>query len=183
MYWRQASLYYRHLDLAASQLAAMIEGEGDLAAPVPGCFPFDLKARGDFWGALSLVRMAEAAGLGRVGVSGLLMHPRFGPRLHLGGLVTTLDLPLVSRGGSTAPACPEGCRACREACPAQALDGRGGVDRLACVRKSSSTPLFNWFMRQGGFPQAQAELLVHLTAVDDHQMYTCLACVADCPRL
>lgn len=183
MYWRQANLHYRHLDLLASRLAAMIEGDTGAAALVPACYPFDLKSKGDFWGVVSLVKMAEAAGLGRVGVNGLLMHPRFGPRLHLSGLVTTLELPPLSAGGAEASPCPEGCRACLEACPAAALDGQGGVDRLACVRKSSQAPIFNWFMKHGGFKAEDAEVLVHLTTVDDHQMYSCLNCVSACRLL
>ncbi len=183
MYWRQANIYYRNLDLLTSNLAGMIEGQNEAAASVPACFPFDLKGFGDFWGFVNLARMAEAVGLGRIGRTGLLMHPDFGPRLHIGGLVTTLDLPQVTVGAGQAFTCPEDCHDCQTACPVDALDGQGRVDRVACVRKSSYSPLLEQFLKQKDSPISDPETLVNLTAVDDHQMYTCLECILACPRV
>ncbi len=181
MYWRQANLYYRQLDWLASQLAALIEGEDHAAAVVPCCFPFDVHKLGDFTGFVSLARMAQACGLGNIGKNGLVMHPQYGPRLHLGGLVTTIDLPETVVGGAGGKVCPEDCTACIEACPARALQGGGPVDRVACVRASSYSPLLNGFLGQKRLDAEELDTLVQLTAVDDHQMYTCLACVSACP--
>ena len=42
---------------------------------------------------MSLVRMAEAVGIGAIGKNGLLFHSEYGPRLMLGGVITTAALP------------------------------------------------------------------------------------------
>lgn len=183
LYWRQACLYYRHLDILASQLAALLEGPDHGAALVPTCFPFDVHSLGDFSGFVSLSWMAQACGLGVVGKNGMVMHPEYGPRLHFGGLITTLDLPQVSFGGGDKAICPEDCTVCIDACPAQALEGGGQVDRPACVRKSSYSPLVNLFLGGERLDKEQLDTLIQLTAVDDHQMYTCISCISACPLL
>lgn len=182
MYWRQANLYYRQLDWLSSQLAALIEGEDHAASVVPCCFPFDVHALGDFTGFVSLAWMAQACGLGVIGKNGMLMHTQYGPRLHLGGLVTTLELPETTVGGAgESPVCPADCTACVDVCPAGALEGSGPVDRIACVRASSYSPLLNGFLGGKRLEAKELDTLVQLTAVDDHQMYTCLSCVSACP--
>ena len=185
LYWRQANLYYRHLDLLSYELAARLEELGGVSCPVPACFPFDLIDRHDFVGYTSLPAMAQACGLGVMGKNGLLMHPQHGPRLHLGGVITTLELPLHTQGAGPAVPCPDDCTICRQACPAQALDGSGKVDRPACSAKSSHSPLLRYFLQQAPQPLdlPQMETLAHLTAIDDHQMYTCMECVRACPML
>jgi len=72
-YWRAANIYYRNMDMVLLQIARMIEEKGEVAAPVFGCFPYDVKDRGDFLGFMSLVKMAEAVGIGRTGKNGLLL--------------------------------------------------------------------------------------------------------------
>ena len=66
MYWRAANVYYRNIDAVLVRACSIVEGEGEVAVPAYGCFPYDIKGKGDFWGYMSLVRMAEAAGMGRV---------------------------------------------------------------------------------------------------------------------
>jgi len=55
-YWRAANTYYRNIDAMLMQLARIIEGTGEAAAPVFGCFPYDVKGKGDFRGYLSLAK-------------------------------------------------------------------------------------------------------------------------------
>ena len=62
-YWRAANIYYRNMDMVLLQIARMIEEKGEVATPVFGCFPYDVKDRGDFLGFMSLVKMAEAVGI------------------------------------------------------------------------------------------------------------------------
>ncbi len=71
----------------------LIEEKGEIAVPVYGCFPYNVLGKGDFWGYMSLVKMAEAVGIGKVGKNGLLFNSKYGPRLMLGGIVTTASLP------------------------------------------------------------------------------------------
>ncbi len=181
-YWRAAAIYYRHFDAIILQIARIIEQTGAIAVPVFGCFPYDLKAKGDFWGFLSLVKMAEAAGLGFSGKNGLLFNSTYGPRLLLGGLVTTAELPEAAWPDRDEAGCPEDCRVCQEACPARAIAPDGTVDRIACVKRSMKSPLFSYLMGTKKFDDSEAELINLVTAVDDHSMYTCLKCVASCPH-
>ena len=125
--------------------------------------------------------MAEKAGLGRIGKNGLLINATYGPRLILGGIVTTAELPSLSWPHKDDRGCPEGCSICREACPITAIDETDRVDRQRCIRYSMKSPMFSYFMKSGAFGHADAALINHLTAVDDHSMYTCVECVAACP--
>ena len=81
MYWRTVNVYYRHMDGTLIGAANIIEKRDEIAVPVFGCYPFDIKGRGDFWGNLSLVKMAEAVGIGKTGKNSLLFNAKYGPRL------------------------------------------------------------------------------------------------------
>lgn len=63
---------------------------------------------------VNLPALAARAGLGTLSPFGLLIHPRFGPRLILSGLRT--DLPLVTAPRWQGAGCSD-CLACLEACP------------------------------------------------------------------
>lgn len=180
-YWRTASVVYRHLDAILVRCAAMMEEDDELAVPVFGCFPYDIKEKGNFWGYVNLVKMAELSGLGKLGKNGLLVHPTAGPRLLLGGIVTTARLPAISPSHSRDAGCPEDCFACQEACPVHAIDHNGKVDRLKCVRHSMRSPLFTHMLKSGEVDEGDIAMVNQVTGVDDHSMYTCIACVASCP--
>jgi epoxyqueuosine reductase len=180
-YWRAANTYYRNIDALLMQLGRIIEETGEEAIPVYGCFPYEVRGRGDFWGYLSLVAMAESAGIGKTGKNGLLFNSRYGPRLILGGLVTTAALPEITWPEQKNRGCPEDCHVCQDNCPVGAIDKIGKVDRLACVKYSQKTPIFSYLMRTKTFDLADVPMLNHVTGVDDHAMYTCIKCVSTCP--
>ena len=181
MYWRAANIYYRNIDAILMQVARIIEEKGEIAVPVCGCFPYDIKGKGDFWGYMGLIKMAEAAGIGRVGKNGLLFNSKYGPRLLLGGVVTTASLPTMAWPEKDKKGCPENCFVCQEECPAKAIDKNGKVDRVACTKCSSKSPLFTYFMKKGQNNTEDIQMINHLTAVDDHSMYRCIQCVSVCP--
>jgi len=181
-YWRAANIYYRHIDSMLMQLARVIEETGETAVPVFGCFPYDVRGKGDFWGYLSLVKMGELTGIGRTGKNGLLFNSHYGPRLILGGLVTSAILTEMTWPERDNTGCPEGCNVCRENCPAEAIDKTGKVNRLACVRYSQKSPIFSYLIKTGNFDTSDVQLLNHVTGVDDHSMYTCTKCVSMCPH-
>jgi epoxyqueuosine reductase QueG len=181
IYWRAANIYYRNLDMILMSIARMIEEKGEIAVPVFGCFPYDVKGRGDLRGFMSLVKMAETAGIGKTGKNGLLFNSDYGPRLMLGGIITTADLPVMTWPQKDEKGCPDDCFACQEACPVDAIDKSGKVDRLACVKHSMKTPIFSYLMKTKAFDPSEAALINHVTGVDDHSMYTCINCVSKCP--
>ncbi|MFH1243308.1 MAG: hypothetical protein V1689_13225 [Pseudomonadota bacterium] len=182
MYWRTVNVYYRHIDAALINACRIIEERNEIAVPVYGCYPFDIKGRGDFWGYLSLVKMAEAVGLGKVGKNALLFNARYGPRLLLGGIVTTLSLPPMTWPERDDKGCPEGCIACQDLCPAGAIHKGGIIDRLACIQYSIKSPVFSYFMRLNEFDSRDVQMINHITAVDDHSWYLCIRCVSGCPH-
>jgi epoxyqueuosine reductase QueG len=183
MYWRTANVYYRNMDIVLTKAAALIEEKGQIAVPVYGCFPYDVKGKGDFWGYLSLVRMGEATGIGKIGKNGLLFHSKYGPRLMLGGIVTTAPLPSMARPEKDEKGCPEDCNICQGQCPVKAIDKTGKVDRIACIKHSMRSPIFSNFMKTASIGSEDIQMINHLTAVDDHSMYRCIRCVSTCPYI
>ena len=180
-YWRIANVIYRYLDAILTRCAAMLEGEGKLAVPVFGCFPYDVKGKGDFWGYVSLGKMSEVSGLGKLGKNGLLINSKAGPRLLLGGIVTTARLPAMTSCGRQETGCPKDCHVCQDACPVKAIERNGKVDRGKCVRHSMRSPLFSHLLKSGEVREADVGMLNQVSGVDDHSMYMCIACVAACP--
>jgi epoxyqueuosine reductase len=185
MYWRAASIYYRNIDMVLMRACSIIEekGEGDVAVPIYACFPYDIKGKGDFWAYMSLVKMAEAVGIGKVGKNGLLFSSKYGPKLLLGGIVTTASLPAMFWPDKDGKGCPEDCYICQEQCPVKAIDKSGKVDRVACIKYSMRSPIFSNLMKAGNFGSQDVQMINHVTAVDDHSMYRCIQCVSVCPYL
>lgn len=183
LYWRAANVYYRTIDAVVMKAAAIVEESGDSAAPVFGCFPYTIVGRGDFRGIVSLVAMGEAVGIGKKGKNGLLFSSRYGPRLLMGGLVTSAELSPETWPQGEEKGCPEDCRVCVENCPVSAIDEWGRVDGPACAKRSTRSPLFSAFMKMLKPEPEDVRMLNHLTAVDDHSWYQCIACVATCPYL
>lgn len=78
---------------------------------------------------LSFKLIAAAAGLGEIGLNGLLVHPQWGPRVHLRLLVTGARFAGTGRGSQNT--CTK-CGRCIEACPGKAISP-SGFDRAACA--------------------------------------------------
>jgi epoxyqueuosine reductase QueG len=124
---------YQELERISYSLGRVLEKEGYRAATVPAYSPVEmsLETKG-FVGAVSLRHVAEAAGLGKLGRSNLLITPDLGPRVRLGAVVTTASLnpntPL-SEGFC------EDCKSCVDACPVGALSEPGMTRTGRCVRQ------------------------------------------------
>ena len=183
MYWRAASIYYRNIDAVLMRACSIIEEKGEVAVPIYACFPYDIKGKGNFWAYVSLVKMAEAAGIGKVGKNGLLFNSKYGPKLLLGGIVTTASLPAMAWPEKDEKGCPKECFACQDQCPVKAIDKSGKVDRVACLKYSMKSPIFSSMMRKGEIPPQDVQMINHVTAVDDHSMYRCIQCVSVCPYM
>ena len=128
-----AGYIYGRLTKAAYDLASASRKLGLRALPLPatGC-PVDTRF---LQAVFSYKHAGQAAGLGKLGWSSLLITPAFGPRIRLSACLTEADLE------STLPveldlAC-ESCSICLESCPAGALaKPRSGeqyhINKFAC---------------------------------------------------
>ncbi len=181
MYWRAASIYYRNIDAVLMRACSIIDEKGEVAIPIYTCFPYDIKGKGDFWGYMGLVKMAEAVGIGKIGKNGLLFNSKYGPRLLLGGIITTASLPTIAWPENDEKGCPQECFTCQKQCPVKAIDKTGKVDRVACIKYSMRSPIFSNLMKAGNFGSEDVQMINHVTAVDDHSMYQCIKCVSECP--
>lgn len=127
-------VYYFHyqranilLDQTCLKLTAAIQEKGFDALPIPASQVIDWDKQ---LGSLSHREIARLAGHGWYGRNNLLVNPRFGSQVRYVTVLTDLplavDTPRESDCGS--------CRACRDACPAQAIT-ETGFCRDACHRK------------------------------------------------
>jgi epoxyqueuosine reductase QueG len=111
------------LDRISLLVAVEIERRGGEAMPLPSDSPVDYwdEATKTAKGILSMKHAGELAGLGHIGKNTLLNNPRYGNRLMLGAVLTTLELPPDPL--SDGFVCPPACRICLDNCPQKALDG------------------------------------------------------------
>ncbi len=77
---------------------------------------------------------AVVAGLGHIGLNGLLIVPDAGSKVFLGEILWTADTAGAAEPAQKLPepSCAM-CGACVRACPGGALDGRGGMDARRCL--------------------------------------------------
>lgn len=92
-------------------------------------FPFERTAP-----PLSFVHLAEAAGLGRRGLLGVLLHPEFGPWMALRGALLVDEAPVTARPAAGFDPCGN-CRdrPCVPACPGDAIDDPDGWNVPRCI--------------------------------------------------
>ena len=181
MYWRALPMCFRAADDLSLQVAAVIEEAGFTSSPVFACFPLERRAGGELWGYASLVRMGEACGIGRIGKNGLLFSSRYGPRLILGGVVTTAILPPTSFPERDEQGCPEDCFVCQERCPIHAIDRSGKVNNAACSRYSTQPSILTAMLQIKEYKPEELQRLLNTASVDEHNMNICTACVSSCP--
>ena len=73
-------------------------------------------------------KAAEACGIGSRGLSGKILHPKYGPYIRYCFLIT--DAPLGLDAPMDTPVC-DNCGKCKEACPGKAI-GEEGLDTWQC---------------------------------------------------
>ncbi|WP_436630274.1 tRNA epoxyqueuosine(34) reductase QueG [Latilactobacillus sakei] len=89
-------------------------------------------------GELSDVAVAQRAGLGFIGLNGLLITPEFGSFVYLGEIITNIpfepDTPMANQCGS--------CTRCIDYCPPSALLGDGLLNATRCLSYQTQTKGF-----------------------------------------
>jgi len=179
LYWRYWNITYRSLDLISNRLCLILEDSGYRAVPVYGCYPMKVSNR-EFWGILPLVYWAELAGLGRLSKCGLLVHPKFGMRLSLGGVITTA--PLAPEEKMKDEVCPPECSECLTHCPVNAISKTGKVNHNSCLRFANANPLAEHLLQDPSTKDKyHFEAINNVVGVDDHSSYACYECLKACP--
>ena len=107
--------------------------------------------------------LAVRAGLGFIGKSHMLIHPKLGPQVFLGELVTTVKL---HPDEPTAGTCV-GCDRCLRACPTGALSADGRFDANRCIS-------YLTIEHRGAVPS-------ELAARMGDRIFGCDECVRVCP--
>lgn len=98
------------------------------------------------------VRAAYLAGLGSIGMHGMLIHEQYGSRVFIGAIVTTLE---IEPSANTQKACLN-CGRCVAACPTGALENGKPLNKERCRSHITQKkgPLTDWETAQikdGGF--------------------------------
>jgi epoxyqueuosine reductase len=104
-----------------ARLRRMLERSGHAAEPIDALSP-----------EVNLPRLAAAAGLGNLSPFGLLVHPRFGPRVIINALRTDWPWVPLGRGDGHGAGCTD-CMRCLEQCP-QDPRRTGAVELARCQR-------------------------------------------------
>ena len=115
---------------AVHETSRFLEAEGFAAAAVPAFIPIDMeKPKYGMRGEICWRRAGIRAGLGSYGENGLLVTREFGSAIRISGVITSSDLepdsPLSEDN------CDH-CMKCVDACPANALSGKGKVNKKLC---------------------------------------------------
>jgi len=118
------------LDQTALRIANRIQTLGFSAAPIAASQVVDWRRQ---LGHISHRVVAQLAGIGSRGISGLLVHPQFGAQVRYTTILT--DAP-VDTDTPAEPFCSfcKQCGACISMCPAQAIH-HDRFDRDACINQ------------------------------------------------
>ena len=114
----------------ARRVVAALEGRGVRALNPAMGFPMEMdRFPGKIW-VVSHKRIAEAAGLGVMGIHRNVIHPRFGNFILLGTIVVDTPISRYDHPIDYNP-CLE-CKLCVAACPVGAIHPDGAFDFTAC---------------------------------------------------
>ena len=115
------------LDQTAYRLVHFIEEKGNRAIAIPASQTIDWENQK---GHISHKLLAKEAGLGFIGRSGLLIHPKLGAQVRYSSILTNSDFTPDERIENDCGA----CKKCIDVCPARAIT-EDGVDLPLCIEK------------------------------------------------
>ena len=119
------------IDNIARRIVRRLEDQGVRALNPAMAFPMEMEKFPERGWIVSHKRVAEAAGLGRMGIHRSLIHPKFGSFVLLGTVLIAQAFEESSKRLDFNP-CLE-CKLCVAACPVGALKQDGYFDFSACL--------------------------------------------------
>lgn len=178
------------IDAAGARIVRRLEDMGIRAINPAMAFPMEMDNYPERGWIVSHKRVAEAAGVGRMGLHRCLIHPKFGNFVLLGTVLIGQDFEESSKPLDFNP-CLE-CKLCVAACPVGAIKSDGYFDFSTCL-----THNYQQFM--GGFANFAEDIagskslrdyrskVSYAEAVERWQSlafgpnYTAAYCLAVCP--
>lgn len=121
---------YDEVNIVARKAVRRLEEMGLGAVNPAAAFPMEAQAYPAGMRVISHKPIAEAAGLGRMGLHRNVIHPRFGSFILLGTIVIDREVDTLSRALDYAP-CLD-CKLCVAACPVEAIGMDGSFNFSAC---------------------------------------------------
>ncbi len=120
-----------HANIVARQIVAQLEQQGIRAMNPAAGFPMEMdRYPGKIW-VVSHKPVAEAAGMGKMGIHRNVIHPKFGSFIILDTILIGADVSDESQPIDYNP-CVE-CKLCVAACPVGAIAPDGHFDAFACA--------------------------------------------------
>jgi epoxyqueuosine reductase QueG len=185
----ETSFCYGEVARISQHLTRYLEERGYQAVAVPAFIPLDMAdEKMGMVGAVDWKQAAVESGLASWGKSGLAVHPHFGPRMRLGGLITTAVLAPSERLDFSP--C-ENCQNCIKACPVGALLGDGELDKQRCGKHIMAYGMraFTRLLREVATAKSEASIkeaiYSHRTrelwqAFETGNYYYCWTCQSSC---
>ncbi len=125
--FRQA---WSHANSVARDISLALREQGVAALNVPAGFPYETERwPGKMWLTSDKI-IAEEAGLGRMGLNRLVLHPRFGSSTILGTMLVDMEVSRYDKPIDFNP-CIQ-CKLCASVCPTGAIASDGHFDFLSC---------------------------------------------------
>lgn len=118
-----------HVTETSHNIARKLEDIGVRAMNEPVAFPMEAERWPKPW-IISLKPLAEAAGLGKIGIHRNVIHPKFGNFILLGAVIVDRAIGLESHAIDFNP-CFE-CKLCVAACPVGAISSDGHFNFNSC---------------------------------------------------
>ncbi|MEX0839862.1 MAG: 4Fe-4S ferredoxin [Parvibaculum sp.] len=121
---------YDEVNIIARKAVRRLEEMGIGAVNPAAAFPMEAQAYPAGMRVISHKPIAEAAGLGKMGLHRNVIHPRFGSFILLGTIVIDREIDTLSTALDYAP-CLD-CKLCVAACPVEAIGMDGSFNFSAC---------------------------------------------------